>query len=324
MIRLSEIYSYRWYIILLFRRILATFSSHKKDFSVSFLVCDSYGWILDGICNEIIKEIIPQSINKTNKIEDIGNSKNYFVTHYTSLYPLFCFNRTSLKNNVFVLYTHDYYENSAERKRSLYCMSMCKKIFCMNTASKLKLLKEGIPNHLLQVVYGGADNNILFPKKRRDHNTIGIISNCSGRKNPELIKSVIQKLKYRKFKIIGRGWEKFLSGEVNTTILEHNYIKLNDHYKDIDVFFSASFDEGGPIPLIESMMSNAVPVVTRVGFCPDIVKHGKNGFLFDVTDSEDHVISLIERAFTFNENINNSVEHLTWKNFSLSIIQYFE
>jgi glycosyltransferase involved in cell wall biosynthesis len=291
---------------------------------VSFLVCDSYGWILDGICNEIINQINLLSYKKTNSIEHIGNSKNYFLTHYTSLYPFFCHNKNSFKRNVFVLYTHDYYENSSERKRSLYCLSMCKKIFCMNTATKLKLQKEGIPNHLLNVVYGGADNNLLIPKKKRNSNTVGIISNCSGRKNPELIKKVIQKLKKRKFKVIGCGWEKFLSDEENVTIIEHNYSKLDDHYNDVDVFFSASFDEGGPIPLIESMMSNAVPVVTRVGFCPDIINHGKNGFLFDVTDSVDHVISLIEKAFTFSNTVNDTVAHLTWKNFSMNIIKYFE
>lgn len=288
------------------------------------MVCDSYGWILDGICNEIIKGINPQSFNKTNKIEEIGNANNYFVTHYTSLYPLFCYNKISLKRNVFVLYTHDYYENYAERKRSLYCLSMCKKIFCMNTATKNNLAKEGIPNHLLHVVYGGADNNILFPKKKRNNNTVGIISNCSGRKNPELIKRVIQKLKKRNFKVIGFGWGEFLSDEKNVTIIEHNYSKLDDHYKDVDVFFSASFEEGGPIPLIESMMSNAVPVTTRVGFCPDLINDGVNGFLFDATDSVDHIISLIEKAFTLSNNVNDTVAHLTWKNFSSNIIQYFE
>jgi len=322
--KLKEIYSYRWFFNLILKRIFSLFSSHKYDIDVSFLVCDTYGWILDGICNEIIKDINLCSFNKTNLIEDIGDSKNYFLTHYTALYPFFCHIKGSFRKNVFVLYTHDYNENSTERKRSLYCLSMCKKIFCMNTATKIKLQKEGIPNHLLYVIYGGADEELIIPKSIRNNNTVGIVSNYSDRKNPFLIKRIIQKLKHRQFKVIGSGWEKILSDQENVTLVSHDYSNLNDHYRDIDVFFSASFEEGGPIPLIESMMSNAVPVVTRVGFCPDIVNHGKNGFLFDVIDSEDHVISLIEKAFTFNENINNSVEHLTWKNFSSNIIQYFE
>ena len=194
----------------------------------------------------------------------------------------------------------------------------------MNTSTMKKLSNEGVPNHILDVIYGGADKKLIFPKNERNNNTVGIVSNCSDRKNPTLIKRIIQKLEHRQFKVIGSGWERILCDQENVTLVDHNYSKLNEHYRDIDVFFSASFEEGGPIPLIESMMSNAVPVTTRVGFCPDIIEHGKNGFLFDVTDDDSHIISLIDKAFSFNQEVKDSVKHLTWKNFSLNITKYFE
>ena len=52
-----------------------------------------------------------------------------------------------------------------------------------------------------------------------------------------------------------------------------------DLYSKMDVFVSPSILEGGPVPILESMMSNCVPVASKTGFCPDIINHGQNGFL---------------------------------------------
>ena len=38
------------------------------------------------------------------------------------------------------------------------------------------------------------------------------------------------------------------------------------------------------------MMSNCVPVASKTGFCPDIINHGQNGFLFDINAGYKEVI----------------------------------
>ena len=63
--KLREIYSCSWYFNLLYKR-LFSWNTKSNNLDISFLVCDSYGWILDGICKEIIKEIGNLSFNKTN------------------------------------------------------------------------------------------------------------------------------------------------------------------------------------------------------------------------------------------------------------------
>ena len=87
----------------------------------------------------------------------------------------------------------------------------------------------------------------------------------------------------------------------------------------MDVFVSPANLEGGPIPLIETMMCNIVPVASKTGFAPDIIQHGKNGFLFDVGADAEEVGELIKKAIKFEGNINRSVENYTWKNFSKEI-----
>ena len=84
----------------------------------------------------------------------------------------------------------------------------------------------------------------------------------------------------------------------------------------MDVFVSPASLEGGPIPLIETMMCNVVPVASRTGFAPDLITHGKNRFLFDVGSSAEQVRVLIEEAFKSQEDIRATVEHLSWQRFS--------
>ena len=67
------------------------------------------------------------------------------------------------------------------------------------------------------------------------------------------------------------------------------------------------------------MMCNVFPVVSNTGFAPDIIRHGENGFLFDVDASVETIYKLIQQAMKMNVNVRKTVEHLTWENFSLEV-----
>lgn len=323
MIKLKEIFYRKWFLNLYFKKYFH-FKSLKTDIDVSFIVCDDYGWILDGICKEIVTNLDKHvKYFKSNLLNKIPSSKNYFITHYTALYPFYCTNKDAFKRNVFVLYTHDYYEDLNQRKRSLFCMNMCKKIFCMNSNTKRKLITEGISKDKILTVYGGADPTLIKTKNRKSK-IIGIISNCNERKNPQLISSIVSDLDNQNFKVVGKGWKEILKRFNNVVIHNHDYENINNIYSDIDVFLSASTIEGGPIPLIEAMFSNAVPVVSNTGFCSDIIKHEQNGYLFETNSSKGEIISLLQRALNHKGDIRKYAEHLTWQNFSQKIINEFE
>jgi glycosyltransferase involved in cell wall biosynthesis len=100
---------------------------------------------------------------------------------------------------------------------------------------------------------------------------------------------------------------------------EGGYEDYPAFYNQLDVFVSLSELEGGPIPILESMMSNVVPVATRTGFAPDVIRHGENGFLCDIHASIDHVNSLIDKALELDADVRSTVLQYTWKNFSKQI-----
>lgn len=57
-------------------------------------------------------------------------------------------------------------------------------------------------------------------------------------------------------------------------------------YQALDVYVVPSRQEGGPKGVLEAMATGVPLVTTRVGQVPELVDHGRNGFLVDVEDAE--------------------------------------
>ena len=66
-------------------------------------------------------------------------------------------------------------------------------------------------------------------------------------------------------------------------------------------------------------MSNVVPVASRTGIAPDIIEHGKNGYIFDLDAPAAAIADLIEKASQLSGNVRASVEHLTWRRFGRQV-----
>lgn len=65
-------------------------------------------------------------------------------------------------------------------------------------------------------------------------------------------------------------------------LAEQDYHALLDRHS---VYVCTSYQEGGPLPVMDAMRRGAVPVTSSVGQIPEIVDHGVNGFICS-TDEE--------------------------------------
>lgn len=93
-----------------------------------------------------------------------------------------------------------------------------------------------------------------------------------------------------------------------------------------DVFCLPSIREGRPNVIMEALACGLPIVASKVGGIPELVEHGKNGYLFDVGNTEQlekFLIKSLLRDWPSNE-IRKSVSHLNWTDCAKSYISIFE
>lgn len=263
-----------------------------------------------------------------DKLRDLPNADGYFFIYQN--YFCRCIRSTPsiLKKRNIVMFTHPNWSKKYSKTHVVWCLNKADTIICLNSDVKQYLIECGVKSELLKVLHIGTSSTKFYSHKR-GKGDVGLCSNFGERKNPDLILDIIKNMPNRTFHIIGRNWEEFerydeLKGFPN--LIYHNnvpYDSYPDLYNELDVFVSPSLLEGGPVPILEAMMSNCVTVASKTGFAPDLIAHGKNGYLFNIDATYKDVVPLIEKAFEIEGDMRQYVMPYTWENCSKTIDGYF-
>lgn len=283
------------------------------------------GWILDAICREIGSRQ-PASWQMCYYPELPPVAKNLFFSHY-ALFQSFVEVQHELvaDTNLFVWYTHPREENPVAVAKLLLSFDKVTKVIFACESNRQLWIERGLDESKTAIVLGAADP-VLFPYHERGNGVVGLSSSFYERKNPDLLLQVMKLLPHRDFVLVGRNWNQYALFEEmkalpNFTYTSAAYRDYPAIYGTFDVFLSISSLEGGPIPLVEAMMSNAVPVASRTGFAPDLISSGENGFIFDLDAPAEDIADMIEGAFELPTDIRATVEDLSWDNFSHEIVK---
>lgn len=310
---------------------------NEKDLNLDILFITTYqtkNWILDGIAKEIGSrgQNIRWSIFYYSKetYKELPNSKSIFFMHQ-SILDLFIVRKLFNINlyKVMCWYTHP---NPLHEKNNIISRyidnfnKIDKVVFACNRYKKL-WIQRGVKEEKTICITGGADEEIFTFHDRKKSKLIGLSSSYYERKNPMLLYKIVKNMMDYKFILLGKNWQKFslfddllLNG--NLEYVEAKYNDFPKYYQKIKVFLSLSDLEGGPIPLIEAMMSNCFPITSDVGLCPDVIEHGRNGFLFDPNNyNVEEIILLIKKAFNMDDiNIRDTVIQYNWNSFSENVL----
>lgn len=213
--------------------------------------------------------------------------------------------------------------------------------------TKKKLINAGVDKNKIIVIPLGVDLSIFKPSKDKESlkrklglplNKIIIgsfqkdgVSWGKGLK-PKLIKGpdvfcdVVEKLA-KKFDIHilltgpARGYVKnrLIKARIPFT---HKYLKhypsIVKYYQVLDLYLVTSRVEGGPKAILESMACGVPLVSTRVGMAPEVIKHGKNGFITKTEDIKKIVYysaKILSKESIRKKLIKNGLK--TLKNYSL-------
>jgi glycosyltransferase involved in cell wall biosynthesis len=279
----------------------------------------SRGWILEAVCREIASHFDGRW-EICGRLDRLPRAHGYFFVHYH-------FYLAALKNNPHlwdsrcaVWVTHP-----KEEARDFGGPAVIEALSRTNVVSMCSMWRDlladlGVPGERLSVSLAGADPE-FFPGHPRGGGRVGFCAAYYDRKSPDRIVELVRAMPHRSFTLMGRGWNACpgfadLLRLPNFEYREGSYADYPAFYRELDVFVSLAALEGGPVPLVESMMSNVVPVATRTGFAPDLIHDGENGFLCEIDAPASAVASLVDRAFSSTADIRHTVEHLTWRRFS--------
>jgi len=276
------------------------------------------GWILEGICREIA-ERSPGRHHFHYSTSDVPAARSYFIAHQSLVAPVLSNNPCVWRGRRVGFFTHPS-EILISQGQFIYALNQLHGMLFMCHEFRDRLVAEGLERSKTDVVFAGADP-ARFTPHRRGGGVVGLSMAYYPRKNPERLIELVALLAPLPVLLIGRNWSEYpafdrLRSQPNFEYVEAPYSDYPRHYARMDVFVSLAQVEGGPIPLIEAMMSNAVPVASRTGFAPDLIRHGDNGFLFDVDASAETIATLVRSAFDSTADIRRSVTHLTWDRFA--------
>jgi glycosyltransferase involved in cell wall biosynthesis len=280
------------------------------------------GWILEAICKEIAA-YFPGSYCYHYSTSLLPPAKAYFFSHYSLFAKALQANPQFKEAKTLVFYTHPSGIGLEDEFIDLLNRSATKVIFtCSRNEQELR--SRGLKPEKTTCIRGAADPK-LFQPHPRESGAVGFCAAYYARKDPDRVLSIIKAMPHRKFILLGRNWQQYerfpeMLGLPNFSYVEAPYADYPQHYAQMDVFVSPSKLEGGTIALIETMMCNVFPVVSDTGHNPDIISHGKNGFIFDIEAPVTEICDLIEQAYGLKDaDISATVQHLSWKNYSLEV-----
>ncbi|MDB2625661.1 glycosyltransferase family 4 protein [Flavobacteriaceae bacterium] len=264
-----------------------------------------------------------------NRLRDLPDSDGYFFVFHQYFYRAIRHNPKILNRKNIVMFTHPNWTFSFSESHVIWCLNKADKVICLNSKVQKELIAAGLDAKKTALIHIASDPDFFYTHQR-ETGAVGFCSAFGERKNPEMVYQLVKNMPERKFHLIGRYWENYerydeMKKMTNFTYYNNeSYDTYPDLYNTIDIFISPSTLEGGPVPVLEAMLSNCFPIASKTGFCPDIISDGKNGFLFDIDADYTEVIRLIKLADSKTIDVRQTALEHSWKNCSQKIDTLFQ
>jgi glycosyltransferase involved in cell wall biosynthesis len=195
--------------------------------------------------------------------------------------------------------------------------------YCSADAYKLRDL--GLRPEKIRLAFCAVDVDCVPDSSvSRKNNLVVLASRYGPRKGLEILPEIVAARPDLDFIALGRGWEEFISSTSLVNAKNFSYIKFNKENRnrilsEATLFISLSNLEGGPVPLIEALDMGVIPIATRTGFAPDLIRDGENGYLLPLVPTVSEVLDAMQVALSTKLKINSS--GLSWDRITSMTIQ---
>ena len=229
-----------------------------------------------------------------------------------------------------------FYPDTSSWKRKLinpWLARVTDSIMAISEATKQALVAfENIPENRIGVVYNGIESPIVNSDKVETlreqlglspiNKVLGTIARFDPIKNhPMMLKAfaeVVETIPNSTLIIVGDGEEReTITAKIKELNLESKVILTGyepkpQHYLALmDVFLLSSLSEGTSMTLLEAMSLSKPCVVTNVGGNPEIITHGKNGYVCESGNAKEmatQAIKLLEEKADYERKAKASLE----------------
>ncbi|MFD2565856.1 glycosyltransferase family 4 protein [Pseudotenacibaculum haliotis] len=322
---------YKWKYLLAFLKAKSLPKSKSKEFTtITYVAREAdQDWIFGAKVRRLAKfSGLDAKAYYHDRLRDLPDSDGYFFVFHQYFYRAMRHNPKILNKTNIVMFTHPNWTFSYSKSHVIWCLNKADYVICLNSEVRKELISLGLKEEKAVLMPIASDPNFFYSHKRTS-GSVGFCSAFGDRKNPEMVYNLVKHMPERQFYMIGRYWDQYekydeLISFPNFTYFENeDYEKYPSLYNKIDVFISPSTLEGGPVPVLEAMLSNCFPIASKTGFCPDVIKHGENGFLFDIDADYKEVVDLINKTDGKDVDVRATAMEHTWENCSKKLDQLF-
>ncbi|OFZ51989.1 MAG: hypothetical protein A2381_01225 [Bdellovibrionales bacterium RIFOXYB1_FULL_37_110] len=224
--------------------------------------------------------------------------------------------------------------------------------------TKYHLIKNGVADEKIKIIPIGIDVDQFkvasIEEKIRLREKLGIPSNsvvigsfqkdgngwnegnepklCKG---PDLFCDVVEKIHNENPVVVlltgpARGYVKnrlIAAGIPFKHIYLENYQDIHKCFAVLDLYLVTSRLEGGPRAPMECMASGIPIISTKVGQTPELIEHGKDGYLVDIDKTDkmkDLVLSILSNDSIKNEFIKNGLEKVKAYDYQIIAKRYLD
>lgn len=283
---------------------------------IAFIISEyNRGWVLETICRQIARNW-PETAEfvwtkKNRKITaPIPSARVYWFSHFQLLITALEQNPEVRQGRLMVWFTHPSKPEITEAQL-VEALNQCHAVIFTCSIHHDDMVAKGVRPEIAHVVLGAADPEVFHVRDTGPRDRIGFVSAYYERKNPELIEAIVRGMPEETFLLVGpqadsmgrteRMWANYphfdrMRALPNLEYVEADYADYPQYYNRMKVYASLSSLEGGPISLIEALMSGCVPVITDTGFARDVLAEIGKGELVPVDSPAETVIQAIRRA----------------------------
>jgi glycosyltransferase involved in cell wall biosynthesis len=317
------------------------FRDEAVVFDIVFVLhASARGWILEKICRVVAEAsgaLCHFLFVERNERADFDPpaARSYFFAHFVLAHHFLARYPVVRAGNVFVWVTHLFLGSRLTRDDLVAIGRRSTHLFTPNTRNREELAAWGVDRKAISVPIGGADPALFRPKRRTGTGAIGFVGAYYPRKQPDRMLAIARLMPEVPVILLGpaagglaneaMAWEawpglpEFLALP-NVRYVAADYADYPAWYREMDVFCSVSGLEGGPIPAIEAMMSNLVPVLSDTGFARDILKPGAGGAIFDPAAPAEAIVPLLRAALAdTTSDLAAQAAGFTWAAFGEAI-----